>query len=109
MTTMLTLGIPGDAVSAILIGALLIHGIQPGPLLFESKRAFVFTLVVLMALAALVSMALNLAGAKPLARVLRIPGPWLWAGIILFGTVGAFALNNAVADIWAMYVAGIVG
>lgn len=109
MTTMLTLGIPGDAVSAILIGALLIHGIQPGPLLFQNDRPFVFTLVLLMVLAAILMSLLGLLGARPLARVLRVPNPWLWAGIILFGTVGAFALNNAVVDVWAMYLAGVVG
>ncbi|MBI1355084.1 MAG: hypothetical protein GC160_12115 [Acidobacteria bacterium] len=109
MTTMLTLGIPGDAVSAILIGALLIHGIQPGPLLFQNNRPFVFTLVLLMVLAAVLVFLLGLLGARPLARVLRVPNPWLWAGIVLFGTVGAYALNNAVVDVWAMYVAGVIG
>ncbi len=109
MTTMLTLGIPGDAVSAILIGALLIHGIQPGPLLFETQRPFVFTLVFLMAFAALLVMLLGLFAARPLARVLRIPAPWLWAGITLFGAVGSYALNNAVADVWAMFAAGVLG
>jgi len=109
MTTMLTLGIPGDAVSAILIGALLIHGIQPGPLLFRDHRAFVFTLVFLMVLAALLVMLLGLLGARPLARVLRVPDPWLWSGVTLLGAVGAYALNNAVVDIWAMFIAGIAG
>ncbi len=109
MTTMLTLGIPGDAVSAILIGALLIHGIQPGPLLFSNRGDFVFTLVFLMVFAALLMMLIGLLGARPLAKILRIPGPWLWAGITLLGTVGSYALNNAVVDVWAMYCAGILG
>lgn len=109
MTTMLTLGIPGDAVSAILIGALLIHGIQPGPLLFQSNQSFVYTLVVLMAIGALIGMILGLIGARPLAQVLRIPNPWLWAAITLFGIVGSYALNNAVIDVWAMFVAGVIG
>ncbi|MEZ5364870.1 MAG: tripartite tricarboxylate transporter permease [Bryobacterales bacterium] len=109
MTTMLTLGIPGDAVSAILIGALLIHGIQPGPLLFENQRPFVFTIVFLLAAASLLAMLLGLLGARPLARILRIPSPWLWAGITLFGTVGSYALNNAVADVWVMFAAGLAG
>jgi putative tricarboxylic transport membrane protein len=109
MTTMLTLGIPGDAVSAILIGALLIHGIQPGPLLFENQRPFIFTLVFLLAAASLLTMLLGLLGAKPLAKILRIPSPWLWAGITLFGTVGSYALNNAVADVWVMFAAGVAG
>ena len=109
MTTMLTLGIPGDAVSAILIGALLIHGIQPGPLLFEGNQAFVYTLVFLMAFAAVIGMVLGLVGARPLSKILRIPGPWLWVAITLFGIIGSYALNNAVIDVWAMFVAGIAG
>ena len=109
MTTMLTLGIPGDAVSAILIGALLIHGIQPGPLLFQNNRAFVFSIVFLLVFASLLIMLIGLVGARPLAGILRIPAPWLWAGIVLFGTVGAYALNNAVVDIWVMFAAGIAG
>ena len=109
MTTMLTLGIPGDAPSAVLIGALMIHGIQPGPLLFRDNASFVFSLVFLMAFAAILIMVIGLLGARPLARALRLPNPWLWAGIVLFGTVGSYALNNAVVDVWAMFVAGVVG
>ena len=109
MTTMLTLGIPGDAVSAILIGALLIHGIQPGPLLFANNQSFVFSIVFLLVFASLLIMAIGILGARPLARILNIPAPWLWTGIVLFGTVGSYALNNAVVDVWAMYVAGLAG
>ncbi len=109
MTTMLTLGIPGDAVSAILIGALLIHGIQPGPLLFSNHQSFVFSIVFLLVFAAFLIMLIGLVGAKPLAKILTIPGPWLWTGIIMFGTIGAYALNNAIVDVWLMYAAGIVG
>jgi putative tricarboxylic transport membrane protein len=109
MTTMLTLGIPGDAVTAILIGALLTHGLQPGPLLFRDHRPFVFAVVCLLGLASLLTMVVGLVGARPLARVLKVPNPWLWAGILLFGTVGSYALNNAIVDVWAMFVAGLVG
>lgn len=109
MTTMLTLGIPGDAPSAVLIGALLIHGIQPGPLLFRDHRDFVFSIVFLMVLAALLMMIVGLIGAKPLARAIRLPNAWLWAGIVLFGTVGSFALNNSLTDVWVMFAAGLVG
>jgi len=109
MTTMLTLGIPGDAPSAVLIGALLIHGIQPGPLLFRDDRVFVFSIVCLMVFAALGIMVIGLLGARPLARALRLPNAWLWAAIVLFGTVGSYALNNAVIDVWVMFVAGVIG
>jgi len=109
MTTMLTLGIPGDAVSAVLIGALLIHGIQPGPLLFANNQSFVFSIVFLLIFASVLIMAIGILCAKPLAKILKVPAPWLWGGIVLFGTVGAYALNNAVVDLWAMYAAGVAG
>ncbi len=109
MTTMLTLGIPGDAPSAVLIGALLIHGIQPGPLLFRDHAGLVYTIVVTMALAAVGIAVLGLVAARPLARALRIPRPWLWAGIVLMGIVGSYALNNSVADVWVMFAAGLLG
>lgn len=109
MTTMLTLGIPGDAPSAVLIGALLIHGIQPGPLLFRDHAPLVYTIVITMALAAVGIAILGLAAARPLARALRIPRPWLWAGIVLMGIVGSYALNNSLADVWVMFAAGLLG
>jgi len=109
MTTMLTLGIPGDAPSAVLIGALLIHGLQPGPLLFRDRGDFIFTIVFIMLLAGLMVAIVGLAGAKPLARTLRIPDPWLWSGILVFAIVGSYALNNSVTDVWVMFFAGLFG
>ena len=67
-----------------------------------------FTLVVLMILAAVMVSCWACWGASA-GKVLRAPNPWLWTGIILFGTVGAYALNNAVVDVWAMYAAGLLG
>jgi len=109
MTTMLTLGIPGDAPSAVLIGALLIHGIQPGPLLFRDHGALVYSIIFLMAFAAVAIAVIGLLGARPLARALRIPDPWLWSGIAVMGVVGSYALNNSVADVWLMFGAGLLG
>ncbi|MFN3326080.1 MAG: tripartite tricarboxylate transporter permease [Bryobacteraceae bacterium] len=109
MTTMLTLGIPGDAPSAVLIGALLIHGIQPGPLMFRNHQALVYSIIFLMAFAAILIALIGLLGARPLARALRIPNPWLWTGIVTMSVVGSYALNNAIADVWIMVAAGILG
>jgi putative tricarboxylic transport membrane protein len=109
MTTMLTLGIPGDAPTAVLIGALLIHGLQPGPMLFATNRPFVFTLVFLLLAGAVLIAALGLAGARPLAATLRIPNPWLWSGILLLSIVGSYSLNNSTLDMWVMFAAGVFG
>jgi putative tricarboxylic transport membrane protein len=109
MTTMLTLGIPGDAPSAILIGALLIHGVQPGPLLFRDNAPLVYAIILLMLLAAVLVAVMGLLAARPLAASLRIPKPWLWTAIILLSLVGSYALNNSVTDVWVMAAAGALG
>lgn len=109
MTTMLTLGIPGDAPSAILIGALLIHGVQPGPLLFRDHAPLVYAIILLMLLAAVLVAGIGLLAARPLAASLRIPKPWLWTAIVLLSLVGSFALNNSVTDVWVMCGAGVLG
>ncbi|MDZ7638827.1 MAG: tripartite tricarboxylate transporter permease [Bryobacterales bacterium] len=109
MTTMLTLGIPGDAPSAILIGALLIHGVQPGPLLFRDNAPLVYAIILLLLLAAVLVAILGLVAARPLAKSLNIPKPWLWSAIVLLSLVGSYALNNSVADVWVMAAAGVAG
>jgi putative tricarboxylic transport membrane protein len=109
MTTMLTLGIPGDAPTAVLIGALLIHGLQPGPMLIASNRPFVFTVVFLLVAAAVLMAIIGMLCARPLAATLRIPPPWLWSAILLLSMVGSYALNNATVDVWVMFAAGILG
>ncbi|MEZ5398221.1 MAG: tripartite tricarboxylate transporter permease [Bryobacteraceae bacterium] len=109
MTSMLTLGIPGDAPSAVLIGALLIHGLQPGPLLFRDHRPLVFTIIFLMLGAAFLTAVIGLAGARVLARITQVPDRLLWAGVVLLGVVGSYALNNSVTDVWVMFAAGLAG
>ncbi len=109
MTTMLTLGIPGDAVSAVLIGALLIHGVQPGPLLFRDHGSLVYSIIFLLAFAAVGIAIVGMLGARPLARALRVPDPWLWAAVVIMGVVGSYALNNSLTDVWIMFGAGVLG
>ena len=109
MTTMLTLGIPGDAASAVLIGALLIHGVQPGPLLFRDQPEVAAHIVVLLGMAAIVTLAVGLLGVRPLARILRVKDEILWGIVLIVCVLGSYALNQSVVDIWVMFVAGIVG
>jgi putative tricarboxylic transport membrane protein len=109
MTTMLTLGIPGDAPSAILIGALLIHGVQPGPLLFRDNASLVYSIIILMLMAAVLISVLGVLAARPLAAALRVPRHWLWTAILLLSVVGSYALANSLTDVWVMLVAGAFG
>jgi len=109
MTTMLTLGVPGDAVTAVLIGALLIHGLQPGPLLFRDHPEIAAHIVVLLAMASVVTLLIGLAGAKPLARVLRVKDEVLWGVVLIVCVLGSYALNQSTTDVWVMFAAGAAG
>ena len=109
ITTMLTLGIPGDAASAVLIGALLIHGVQPGPTLFRDRPEFASDLIVLLLMAAALTLVVGLLGARPLARVLRVRDEILWGLILVVCVLGSYALNQSPTDVWVMLAAGAAG
>ena len=109
MTTMLTLGLPGDSASAVLIGALLIHGLQPGPLLFRDRPEFATSIIVLLLMASVATLLIGLLGAKPLARILRVKDEILWGVILIVCILGSYALNGSQADVWVMLAAGVLG
>ncbi len=105
----LTLGIPGDSVTAILIGALLVHGIRPGPGLFEDESALVFSIFVGFFLVYVVILIAGLLGAHLWVRILNFPPKYLWPAIIVLCVVGSFALRGGIFDVWAMVLAGLLG
>ncbi len=105
----LTLGIPGDSVTAILIGALLVHGIQPGPGLFEKEPGLVFSIFIGFFVVYVVILLLGLLGAHLWVRVINFPPKYLWPSILVFCVVGAFALRASVLDMWVMVAAGVIG
>lgn len=105
----LTLGIPGDSVTAILIGALLVHGIQPGPGLFESEPGLVFSIFVGFFVVYLVILVAGLLGAHFWVRLINVPAKYLWPSIFVLCVVGAFAVRGGIFDVWAMVAAGILG
>lgn len=109
LVTTLALGIPGDSAGAVLIGALLMHGLQPGPLLFRNRPDLVATVVALVFMAALATLVWGLVGAGLLSRLLRIRDEFLWATVLVVSLVGSYALNQSVADVWTSVGAGSVG
>lgn len=109
LITTFTLGLPGDSASAVLIGALLIHGLQPGPLLFRHHPEFMTQIVVLLTMATLLTLAVGLAGARPLAMILKVRDTLLWPIVLLVCAVGSYALNTSVVDVWVMLTAGVAG
>ncbi|HJB63183.1 MAG TPA: tripartite tricarboxylate transporter permease, partial [Candidatus Microbacterium pullistercoris] len=109
LVPLLTLGLPTTATAAIIISAFQTYGIRPGPLLFDSQPALVWALVASLYIGNLVLVILNLPLVGMWAKVLQIPRPYLYAGILVFAGLGAYAANFTVFDIGILLVLGVIG
>jgi putative tricarboxylic transport membrane protein len=109
MIPLLGLGIPGDPATAIILGGLLIHGIQPGPLLFAEKPAVIANIYVLFLLAYVLVVLLQLFGVRLFVHALRAPPHLLAVGILVMCAVGSFAIRNTLFDVAVMMVIGFAG
>ncbi|MGK9065041.1 tripartite tricarboxylate transporter permease [Stutzerimonas chloritidismutans] len=106
---MLTLGMPGDAVTAVIIGALVIHGLNPGPMLMvENPHIFWFT-VGNLALANIFLLIFGLAGIKLFAKMVEIPKPVLVPLILVLCTVGTYSINSSMTEVYWMLGFGLLG
>jgi putative tricarboxylic transport membrane protein len=109
MVPMLTLGIPGSATTAIMLGGLMMWGLRPGPLLFEKNPDFVWGLIASLYLANVLLLILNIAFIPAFVRALRVPYSILMALIVVFCITGAYAQSNKLWDVGQMLVFGVVG
>lgn len=109
MVPMLTLGIPGDTVTAVLLGAFLIQGIQPGPTLFQNHPDLVYAIFVGLLVANVVSLLLSFWSLPVMLWASRIRPQTLWPLVAVMCVVGSYSLRNSVFDIWIMLVFGIIG
>jgi putative tricarboxylic transport membrane protein len=109
MVPLLTLGIPGSGTTAVLLGALLIHGLRPGPLLFQNNPDFVWAVIASMYIGNVMLLILNLPLIGMWASMLRIPYKILMPLIVTLSAVGVFATDNNVFDVWVMLAFGIIG
>jgi len=106
---MMTLGIPGDPVTAILIGALLVHGLAPGPLLFMERADFAYTVIFSFFWANIFNLIVALAGLRLLVKLLAVPKTVLMPAIALFCVIGSYALRNSFFDVEVMFAFGLLG
>lgn len=106
---MLTLGIPGDAMTAVLMGGLIIQGLRPGPLLFQQQMPFVSSIFISLLLSVVFMCILGLLGAPVFAKLISFPKKYLIPAILVFGLVGSYAISNSIFDIWVLIISGIVG
>jgi putative tricarboxylic transport membrane protein len=109
LVPMLTLGLPTGATAAIMLSAFQSYGINPGPLLFQSQPALVWGLIASLYIANVMLLVLNLPLVGLWVRILRIPPPLLYAGILVFATIGTYGISNSPVDLILLYVIGAVG
>jgi len=109
MIPLLALGLPGGALTAMIMGIFQIHGMEPGPLVFINSKELVWVTFAAMFYANVAILFLGWVQTKTVVHLLRIPFRWLAPGILMLATVGAFALRNLAVDIWVMFLAGVVG
>jgi putative tricarboxylic transport membrane protein len=108
LVPMLTLGLPTSATAAIMLSAFQSYGIQPGPMLFTSQPELVWTLIASLYIANIMLVVLNLPLVGLWARILKIPQPQLYAGILVFATIGTYGISNSVVDLVLLYGIGII-
>jgi len=109
MVPLLTLGLPTSATAAILLSAFQQYGLQPGPLLFESNSALVWGLIASFYVGNVMLLVLNLPLVGLWVKLLAIPKPQLYAGILVFATMGVYGMRQSPFDVFLLYVIGLVG
>ena len=106
---MLTLGIPGSPTAAVLLGGLMIWGLQPGPMLFIEQKDFVWGLIASMYLGNIAGLIVVLTCVPLFAAILRVPFSIIAPIILVICAVGAYTVHNSMFDVWMMLVFGVVG
>jgi len=106
---MCAMGIPGDAVTAILLGALMIHGLEPGPLLFDRNPTIVYALFLAVIFSALLTMFLEFGGMRLFPHILKIPYHYLYTAVFIFAVIGAYSSTKTMFNVGEMMVFGIIG
>ncbi len=109
MVPTLALGIPGSGTTAIILAALVMHGLRPGPHLMKETPEFVYAIFGAMLIANFAFLGIGLAGAKIFSRVTLIPRNILWPAVLVFASIGAYGFASSVSDVWVMLIAGVVG
>jgi putative tricarboxylic transport membrane protein len=109
MVPLLTLGLPGDNTTALIMAGFMIHGITPGPLLFRTQAALVYGIFTALLIANIMMLIVEFLGIRVFIRILSVPKNILLPIVLAFCVVGAYANNNRVFDVIAMMFFGILG
>ncbi len=106
---LIAMGIPGSVIDAILIGALMIHSIQPGPTLFITNADIVWAMIAACLVANVLMFGMMTVSVRWISRLMYLPRTYLLPVVMVFCVIGSFALNNTMFDVWVMLIFGVVG
>ncbi|RUR31207.1 tripartite tricarboxylate transporter permease [Vreelandella nanhaiensis] len=106
---LLSLGIPGDVITAIILGAFMVHGLTPGPIMFQENLSLIYALFLGIMLSSLILLVVGNAAIKYFSLIADIPKSILFPIVLMFCVYGAYAVNNMTFDIWLMLAFGVVG
>ncbi len=109
MVPLLTLGIPGSAVTAVMIGAFLIHGIRPGPMMIYQQADLVYAIFAGLLVSNLLIIIGGILGIRYLVKALNLSYSKVGPAILLFCVIGSYALNNSMTDVWVTFIFGVLG
>jgi putative tricarboxylic transport membrane protein len=109
MVPMLALGVPSGPIPAVMLAAMMVHGVSPGPLLIQQQPALFWGFIASMYVGNVVLLILNLPLVGVFVNILRVPYPYLYPAILIFSILGVYAVNGSVVDVWIMLATGLLG
>ena len=109
MIPLLALGVPGDVITAVILGAFMIHGLRPGPLLFEQNLSLIYAIFMGIMLSSFYLLIVGKAGNKVFARISDVPNSFLYPIVLVLCVFGAYAVGNTMFDLLIMMIMGLVG
>lgn len=109
LVPMMSLGIPGDTTTAVIMGALVIHGLTPGPNLFDAQPDFVISVFLMLFICLIVTIPVGLVAIRFAGAVIRVPPQILFPMVLVFATFGSYAIRNSMIDVISMFGVGVLG
>jgi putative tricarboxylic transport membrane protein len=106
---MLALGVPSGPIPAVMLAAMMVHGVSPGPLLIQQQPAMFWGFIASMYVGNIMLLILNLPLVGLFVNILRVPYPYLYPAILVFSILGVYAVNGSVVDVWIMLAMGLLG
>jgi putative tricarboxylic transport membrane protein len=109
MIPLLSLGIPGDPATAVILGGMILHGLAPGPSLFETKLPAIYAIYIAIAIAYLVTLVVQIWGIRWFVKVMSVPAHLMAVVIIVMCVLGSYAIRNSMFDVYLMAIMGLIG